>query len=107
MQFCKPNTSLGCLIAVLVLSGCQSGPWPSLASITPWKSQTQVAQNQQLEFVRQNRDQQAKLNSLNTTNEQLYKMLAEAQQDASLHKSESDALREQLRGMTAQLQGLQ
>ena len=64
-------------------------------------------QNQQLELVQQNREQQARLNNLNATNEQLYKMLAETQQDATLHKAENDAPREQLRGVTAQLQGVQ
>ncbi len=93
-------------LAVL-LAGCQSGPWPSLSSFTPWKGQSQLAQGQQLELVQQNREQQARLNSLNTTNEQLYKLLAETQQDATLHKAENEALREQLRGVTAQLQGVE
>ena len=107
----KHRAWLGCTpllcCTALLLTGCQSGPWPSLAALTPWKGQSQLAQNQQLEFVQQNREQQARLNSLNATNEQLYKVLAESQQDASLHKAENEALREQLRGVTAQLQGVQ
>jgi flagellar motor protein MotB len=102
----KHFAPLGCVSAAL-LAGCQSGPWPSFAALTPWKNSSQVAQSQQLELARHNREQQAKLNSLNTTNEQLYKLLAETQQDASLHKAENDALRDQLRGVTAQLQGMQ
>ncbi len=107
----KHRAWLGCttlgFTGALLLAGCQSGPWPSMASLTPWKGQSQLAQNQQLELVQQNREQQGRLNSLNATNEQLYKVLAEAQQDASLHKAENEALREQLRGVTAQLQGVQ
>jgi flagellar motor protein MotB len=105
MRYGKQCAALTCLAALL--AGCQSGPWPSLASLSPWKGQSQLAQNQQLELVQQNRDQQVRLNSLNATNEQLYKLLAETQQDAALHKAENDALREQLRGVTAQLQGSQ
>jgi flagellar motor protein MotB len=103
MRNVKPWTVLGAVL----LAGCQSGPWPSLASFTPWKGGSQLAQSQQLELVQQNREQQARLNNLNTTNEQLYKLLAETQQDSALHKAENEALREQLRGVTAQLQGAQ
>ena len=93
------------IVPTLFAAGC-SGGFNPIAVLKPGSSPTQVAQLQQRNTVQQNQQLQAKLDSLNASDEQLHKLLAESQQQAKLAKMQNEALTEQLRSIAAQNQRL-
>ena len=103
------RTTVWSCVVCLAATGCKS---TTLASLSPLGGAANVASRGpadggvRRQLAEQNHQLQSRLSDLNANDEHLHKLLAEAQREASLAKSENVALREQLRGVTAQVERL-
>jgi flagellar motor protein MotB len=85
---------LACLLAVL--AGCADNPMVLKGKVTQYEQQ-------QLAMSRQYSELQNRANALDKDNQELGQLLAQSRQQSKVFEDQLSALRDQLRGVTAQL----
>jgi flagellar motor protein MotB len=83
-----------CLSAVL--AGCADNPMVLKGKVTQYEQQ-------QLALTRQNSELQSRANSLDKDNQELGQLLAQTRQQSKVFEDQLAAMRDQMRGVTAQL----